>query len=67
MNYAAGISKGLCMILEERGIDTRGMNGDEMSEILGSHKDFRNEESFIERYLGEEIRRSISSKISSTA
>ena len=54
MNYAIGIPKGLCVILEERGIDTKGMNGDQMREILGSHEDFKNEKSLIERYLGEE-------------
>ena len=40
MNYAIGIPKGLCVGLEERGIDTKGMNGDQIHEILGSHKDF---------------------------
>ena len=40
MNYAIGIPKGLCVGLEERGIDTKGMNGDQMHEIVGSHKDF---------------------------
>ena len=43
MNYAIGIPKGLCAVLEERGINTKGMNADKMREILGSHPDFRNE------------------------
>ena len=43
MNYAIGVPKGLRMVLEERGVNTRGMNGDKMNEILGSHPDFKNE------------------------
>ena len=54
MNYAIGIPKGLRVILEERGVNTHGMNGDQMREILGSHQDFKNEKSLIERFLGEE-------------
>ena len=54
MNYAIGIPKGLRVIIEERGIDIKGMNGDQMHEILGSHEDFKKEKSLIERYLGEE-------------
>ena len=54
MNYAIGIPKGLRVILEERGVDTQGMNGDQMREILGGHEDFRNEKSLIERFLTEE-------------
>ena len=52
-NYATGIPKDLCVIIEGRGIDTKTMNGDQMHEILGSHDDFKNEKSLIERYLGE--------------
>ena len=52
--YAIGIPKSLCVILEERGIDTKGMNGDQKCEILGSHEDFTNEKSLIEKFLGEE-------------
>ena len=40
MNYAIGIPKGR-VVLEERGIDTRGMNGDQMRAIIGSHPDFK--------------------------
>ena len=45
INYAIGIPKGLCVILEERGIDTKGMNRDQMHEVLGSHENFKNEKS----------------------
>lgn len=41
MNYAIGIPKGLRVVLEEQGIDTSGMNGDKMREVLGSHPDFK--------------------------
>ena len=54
MKYAIGIPKGLHVILKEVGIDTKGINGDQMHEILGSHKYFTNKKSFTERYLGEE-------------
>ena len=54
MNYAIGIPKGLRVVLEERGINTQGMVGDEMREISGSHADFKNEKSLIERFLVEE-------------
>ena len=54
MNYAIGIPKSIHVILKEGRIDTKGMNGDQMHKILGSHEYFKNEKSFIERYLGEE-------------
>ncbi len=54
MNYAIGIPKALCVILEKRGINTHGMNGDQMHEMLRGHEDFKNERSLIERFLVEE-------------
>ena len=53
MNYAIGVAKGLRVVLEERGVNTQGMNGDKMKEILGSHPDFKNEKSRVERFLME--------------
>ena len=41
-------------MLEQRGVNTRGMNAERMREILGSHSDFKNEKSRIERFLVEE-------------
>ena len=68
MNYAIGMPKRLHVILEERGIDAKGMNGDQMCEILGNHEDFKNEKSLIERYLGEKKKHNVlSSKLSSRA
>ena len=56
MNYAIGIPKGLCVVLEEQGVNTHGMNGDEIRAILGSHPDFKNEKSTVEHFLTEERR-----------
>ena len=53
MNYAIGIPKGMKIVLEERGINTKGMNADRMREILRSHPDFKNEKNRIERLLTE--------------
>lgn len=54
MVTAAGVSKGMKMVLEERGVNTSRMNADKMREVLGSHPDFKYEKSKIERYLTEE-------------
>ena len=56
MNYFLGLLKGMRVILEERGVNTRGMNTDKMQADLDSHPDFMNEISLttIERYLVEE-------------
>ena len=51
MNYPNGIPKGLRVVLESQGVNTKGMSADKMREILGSHPDFQNEVSRIERLL----------------
>ena len=56
MNYPNGVPKGLRVVLEFRGVNTKGMNADKMREILRSHPDFQNEVSRIERLLTEEYR-----------
>jgi len=43
MNNACGIPKGMRLVLEERGINTRNMKADDMRDILSSHPDFQNE------------------------
>ena len=53
MNFSLGVPKGLCAVLEERGISTRKMNADEMRKVLGSHPDFRDEKSRVERFMAE--------------
>ena len=45
MNYTLGVPKGIRVILEERGVDTRGKKADELREILRNHPDFKNEKS----------------------
>lgn len=37
--------------MEERGVDTSGMNADKMREVLGAFPDFKYEKSKIERLL----------------
>lgn len=56
MNYALGVPKGMRVILQERGVNTSRMVGDqmrEMREILAEMDDFKNEKSLIEHYLTE--------------
>lgn len=53
MNFSLGIPKGLRAVLEERGISTKKMNADEMRKVLGSHPDFRDEKSRVERFMAE--------------
>lgn len=54
MNYALGVPKGMKVVLEERGVSTRGMVADDMRRVLGGFPDFQNEKSSVERFLGEE-------------
>ena len=58
MNYSLGVPKGvpkgLCVVLEGRGVNTRSMSADEMSETFVIHQDFKNEKSRVERFLMEE-------------
>ena len=51
MCFALGIPKGLRQVLQERGINTNGMNGDKMRKILAGMDDFKNEKSLVEHYL----------------
>ena len=51
MNYSLRILKGKRIVLQERGVNIRGMNVDKMQEILASHPDFKN---LMECYLAEE-------------
>lgn len=54
MNFSLGVPKGLRRVLEERGVNTQGMKAEDMCAALGSHPDFKNEKSSIERFLMEE-------------
>ena len=46
-----GIPKGMKQVLEERGVDTRGMTAARMKEIIGSHPDFKDQKSKVEVFL----------------
>ena len=49
-----GRPKGIRQVLEERGVSTAGMRGEEMRRILGSHSDFLYEKTKVEQYLEKE-------------
>ena len=51
MTLRGGTPKGLKLVLEERGIGTKGKKKEEMQTILASHADFRNEKRRIEQLL----------------
>lgn len=53
MNYSLGVPKGLRVVLDERGVNTRGLNADRMREILKEHPDFKNQKSALEVFLEE--------------
>ena len=42
MITSSGVFKGLHSVLEERGVNTHGMNGDEIRKVLGERPDFKN-------------------------
>ena len=47
----SGIPKGMKLVLEERGIDTSGMNARKMREVLGAHSDFLNVTTLVEELV----------------
>ena len=53
MVTSSGVPKGLRVVLEERGVNTTGMSGPKMKEVLGNFPDFKYEKSRIERILTE--------------
>ena len=48
---ACGISKGMKIVLEERGIDTTGMKAKDMMELLKSFPDFKRQPTMLETYI----------------
>ena len=50
MVTSTGVTKGLRMVLEERDVNTHGMNTDKMREILREHSDYQHQKSRIEHY-----------------
>ena len=51
MNFSLSVPKGLQLVLEEKGINTKGLGASEMRAILLHHDDFKKEKLKIERYL----------------
>jgi hypothetical protein len=48
MTLADGRAKGMKVVLEERGINTMGMNAAKMREALSQHEDFKNQCTLVE-------------------
>ena len=52
-----GVPKGMRQVLEERGINTAHMKGDDMRTVLANHEDFRTEKTLVEHFLhGENLK-----------
>ena len=51
MVFNLGVPKGMKRVLEERGINTATLRGDDMQNILANHEDFKNEKTIIESFL----------------
>ncbi len=47
----SGIPKGMKLVLQERGVDSLGMNALKMREVLGSHEDFRSVKTLVEELV----------------
>lgn len=43
-----GRAKGMKIVLEERGVETKGMNADKMREVLNTFQDFKNKKTLLE-------------------
>ena len=43
MVFSLGVAKGMKKVLEERGINTATLKGEQMRTILANHDDFKNE------------------------
>lgn len=53
MNFHDGVPKGLRVVLQERGINTGVIKGDDLRIILANHPDFKYEKSRVERFLSD--------------
>ena len=51
MVFNLAVPKGMKRVLEERGINTATLRGDDMQKILANHKDLKNEKTIIESFL----------------
>ena len=59
MVFNLGIPKGMKAVLEERGINTQTLKGEQMRTILRNHDDFKNEQPKIIRFLEEKGHRAL--------
>ena len=46
-----GRPKGMKLVLQERGVDTKGMNADKMRETLKKYDDFKNSKTILEERI----------------
>ena len=53
MVFSIGVPKGMKRVLEERGINTTALRGEDMRKILANHEDFRTEKTILESFLSE--------------
>ena len=51
MVLADGTPKGMKLVLQERGVDTRGLSAEKMREILSNHEDFKTQKTIIEEQI----------------
>ena len=51
MVRADGKAKGMKMILEERGVDTKNMRAEDMRKKLTTYSDFKNQKTILEEYI----------------
>ena len=49
----AGLPKGMKLVLQERGVETKGMNATKMRETLSKFPDFANQETMVEQKVQE--------------
>ena len=48
-----GLPKGMKLVLQERGVETKGMNATKMRETLSKFPDFANQETMVEHKVRE--------------
>ena len=51
MVFSDGTPKGMKCILEERGVNTKGMKAETMREVLGEMSDFKYEKTKVEKFV----------------
>ena len=59
MVFSDGTPKGMKRILEERGVNTKGMKAEKMREVLGEMSDFKYEKTKVEKLVSSRGHRAI--------